>query len=614
MQFASSLLPLLALAAAAQQPGAAAAPDGAALYARHCATCHDKEIAARRPSRQDLAAMSAEAVVKATTQGTMQHMSGQLTDAEKAAIATFVTGKPLGGGDAKPAAASACATPAAALGDPLAGPRWNGWGADPQNTRFQGADAARLTAQQVPRLALKWAFAFKGTNRAYGQPTVAGGRVFVGSANGSVYALDARTGCVAWEYKAGTDVRTAISIGPWTKSTPPRHAAYFGDGKASVSAVDAQSGELLWKSPPLDSHAAARITGAPLLHGGRLYVPVSSHEEVLAGRGQYACCSFRGSVVALDALTGQQLWKTHSIADEPKPTRTNTAGTQMLGPAGGAIWTTPTLDAKRGLLYVGTGNAYTDPAPATTDAVLAIDLKTGALAWSRQPQAGDHWNFSCATDKVNCAQPGGPDFDIGSSPILRELPGGRRVLVVGQKSGMVYGMDPDAQGKILWETRVGQGSALGGVEWGPAADAANAYVANSDVIGENRDAAGGLFALKLATGEKVWHAPPKPECNDGAKRGCSGAQSAAVTVIPGVVFSGGIDGHIRAFATGDGALVWDFNTVRQYETVNGEKGEGGSLDAAGPTVVDGVLYVNSGYGQFRGLPGNVLLAFSVDGK
>ncbi len=612
MHTAPSLL-WLALAVASPQP--VAAPDGAALYERHCAACHDREIAARRPSRQELAGMSSEAVLRALTQGTMQHVTGPLADPERAAIATFVTGKALGAADApKPPGDGRCASPSP-LGDPLAGPAWNGWGADPSNGRFQKAERARLAKAEVPRLALKWAFAFRGTNRAWGQPTVAGGRVFVGSQNSSVYALDARSGCLIWEHKAQADVRTAVSVGPFTKSTPRRYAAYIGDGKASVYALDAASGELLWKTPALDAHAAARITGAPLLHDGRLFVPVSSHEEVLAGRAQYECCTFRGSIVALDALTGKQLWKAYTIPDEPQPIRKNASGTQMWGPSGGAVWTTPTLDAKRRLLYVGTGNAYTDPAPPTSDALVAFDMKTGAIAWSRQPQAGDHWNFSCATpDKANCAAPGGPDFDIGASPILRELSGGRRVLVVGQKSGMVYGLDPDDKGKILWQARVGHGSALGGVEWGPAADEATVYVANSDVIGEKRDQAGGLHAFKIASGDKLWFAPPKPECNDGSKRGCSGAQSAAVTVIPGVVFSGGIDGHIRAYATSDGAVLWDFNTAREYQTVNGEKGTGGSLDAAGPTVVDGVLYVNSGYGVFRGMPGNVLLAFSVDGK
>jgi polyvinyl alcohol dehydrogenase (cytochrome) len=608
---------------------AAAPPDAEALYRVSCGTCHDrapKPGEARRPRREDLAAMTADAVLKSLTSGLMVDQAVMLSPEEKAAVAVFVTGKPLSGpGEAKPT--GRCTPAAAALGDPLSRPHWNGWGADALNSRFQRAEMARLTAADVPRLKLKWAFGFPGATRAWSQPTVAGGRVFVAGQGGAVYALDAQRGCIVWQHQPDGEVRSAISVGPAgapagtatgaaarAAAVPPRFAVYFGDSKANVTALDAETGEPLWKTH-VDDHASARLTGAPLLHAGRLYVPVSSHEEVAAGNPKYECCTFRGSVVALDAVTGRQLWKTYAIADAPKPVRLNKNGTQLWGPSGGAIWSTPTLDVDKGVLYVGTGNAYMDPAPATTDAVLALEASTGRLLWSRQPQAGDHWNFSCPSpDKVNCGDPAGPDFDIGVSPILRRLPGGRSILVVGQKSGMVYGLDPDHEGKIVWEARVGQGSALGGVEWGPAADDQAAYIAVSDVVAPKPQEAGGLFALKLATGEKVWTAAPKPECTDPAKRGCTGAQSAAVTVIPGVVFSGGLDGHLRAYSTSDGGVLWDVNTVREYETVNGVVAKGGSLDAAGPTVVDGIVYVNSGYGLFRGIAGNVLLAFSVDGK
>jgi polyvinyl alcohol dehydrogenase (cytochrome) len=607
-----SLVGMALAATAGSRPSAAAPPDGEAVYRQSCGTCHDrapKPGEARRPRREEMAAMTADAVLKALTTGVMVDQAVMLSPEEKAAVAVFVAGKPLlGPGEAKPS--GRCAPPAAALADPLSQPHWNGWGADAANTRFQKVEMARLAAADVPRLKLKWAFAFPGATRAWSQPTVAGGRVFVAGQGGAVYALDAQRGCIVWQHQPEGEVRSAISLGP----LGTRFAVYFGDSKGSVTALDAETGEPLWKSR-VDDHPSARLTGAPLLHAGRLYVPVSSHEEVAAGNPKYECCTFRGSVVALDAATGKQLWKTYTVVDAPKQTRVNKAGAQMWGPSGGAVWSTPSLDPEKGVLYVGTGNAYTDPAPGTTDAVIAMDAKTGRLLWSRQPQAGDFWNFSCPSpEKVNCGEAAGPDFDIGVSPILRALPGGRRILVVGQKSGMVYGLDPDHEGKIVWEARVGQGSPLGGVEWGPAADEQVAYVAVSDVVAPKPQEAGGLFALKLATGEKVWTAAPKPECIDPAKRGCTGAQSAAITVIPGVVFSGGIDGHLRAYSTADGSVLWDVNTIREYETVNGVPGKGGSLDAPGPTVVNGIVYVSSGYGLFRGIPGNVLLAFSVDGK
>jgi polyvinyl alcohol dehydrogenase (cytochrome) len=203
----------------------------------------------------------------------------------------------------------------------------------------------------------------------------------------------------------------------------------------------------------------------------------------------------------------------------------------------------------------------------------------------------------------------GPDYDFGNAPILRALPGGQRIIVIGQKSGAVYGLDPDHQGKLVWQVKAGKGSALGGIEWGSAADEQNAYIPVSDVLAPPSEA-GGLFALKLATGEKVWNTPaPKLECTSG--RGCTGAQSAPVSVIPGVVFSGSVDGHLRAYSTTDGRVIWDVNTAKEYETVNSVPARGGSIDAAGPAIADGLVVTNSGYGLWRGLPGNVLLAFSV---
>ena len=203
----------------------------------------------------------------------------------------------------------------------------------------------------------------------------------------------------------------------------------------------------------------------------------------------------------------------------------------------------------------------------------------------------------------------GPDFDFGASPILRSLSATRDILVVGQKSGVAYGLDPDREGAVVWQFRVGQGGALGGIEWGMAADEERVYVPVSDVLGPPRDA-GGLFALGLGGGQKVWQAPaPALGCTDG--RGCTGAQSAAISVIPGAVFSGSIDGHLRAYSTADGRILWDYDTAREFETVNRVKATGGSIDAAGPVIAGGLLLTNSGYGLWRGKPGNVLLAFDV---
>lgn len=282
----------------------------------------------------------------------------------------------------------------------------------------------------------------------------------------------------------------------------------------------------------------------------------------------------------------------------------------MSGPAGAAVWSSPTIDVERKALYVATGNGYADPPVRYTDAVLSFDLETGSLQWACQLAESDGWNFSCLNpNRVSCPEHAGPDVDFGSSPILRTIAPGRRVLLAGQKSGMLHALDPDAQGKIVWQVRLGHGGPLGGIEWGPAADHHAVYAAVSDIEDRRPEQGGGLFALRIPTGEKIWYAaPPKPACL--GKPGCSEAQMAPVTVIPGVVFSGSMDGHLRAFGAADGNLLWDFDTLREFDTVNSVTAHGGSLNATGPVIAAGMLYLCSGYGQLGGMPGNVLLAFS----
>ena len=552
-----------------------------------------------------LSQFTPERVLAALTNGKMAEEGKALTPAEARAVAMFVTGGKTFGAENE-TGQGACAEPAPAFDKPFAGPYWNGWGVDAANHRMQPAAMAGLRADQVPQLKLKWAFGFPGAGKAFAQPTVVGGRIFAGSDSGKVYSLDAATGCTYWMFKADGPVRSAISIGP----VGARWAAYFGDQRAQAYAVDAATGALLWKVH-VEEHPAAMITGAPALYGGRLYVPTSSYEEVTGAAPKYECCKFRGAVTALDAATGRQIWKSYTIAEAPHPVRKNKQGTQLWGPSGAAVWSSPTIDPTRRAVYVTTGDAYSDPPARTSDSFLAFDMDSGKLLWSRQMTAGDAYVVGCPSG-TNCPEANGPDFDFGCSPSLVDLPNGKRALVAGQKSGMVHALNPDQQGEVLWSMRVGKGGPLGGVQWGIASDGRDVYAAVSDHYAtKNPNEAGGMFALKLETGERVW-STPAPGC--GGQPRCSPAQSAAVTLIPGVVFSGSLDGHLRAYATGDGRIVWDVDTAVEYQSVNGVKAKGGSLDGPGPTVVGGTLYVNSGYGMFGEMPGNVLLAFSVDGK
>lgn len=610
---------LVALLAGVAGPALAQTPDGATLYTQSCAQCHDSGTN-RAPTRAAFAEMPAERVLASMETGSMITMANNRSAAERRAIAEFLTGKSLSSPlVTTPAPAAMCA--ASTAFDPSAGARWDGWGRNTGNTRFQDGPAAGLTAAEVPRLALKWAFAFPGDLQSYAQASVAGGRVFTGSWGGKVYALSAATGCIHWFFDAGQGVRSAIAVGRVALPGGARELAFFGDAAANVYALDAATGQLLWKTD-VDDFPVGRISGSVTYHDNRVYVGTASGEEGVGAVPTYECCKFRGSVVALDAATGHLVWRTHTIAEEPRPTKKNAIGTQLYGPSGAPVWATPAVDTRLRRLYITTGNNYSDPTTSMSDAFVALDLDTGRILWSRQMTANDAYTAACRLpDKTNCAESNGPDFDFGASPILTTLANGRRLLVAGQKSGIVHALDPDRDGEILWQTRVGKGGTMGGVQWGSAADAANVYVANSDIgrvmlnYSNSTDAdprqGGGMFALRLADGERVWYAPP-PGC--GARPRCSPAQSAAVSALPGIAFSGSVDGHIRAYATADGRIVWDFDTIRSYDTVNGVPGRGGSLDGPGPAIAGGMVFVNSGYPTAGGTPGNVLLAFSVDGK
>jgi polyvinyl alcohol dehydrogenase (cytochrome) len=606
------------------------AQDGATLYHQRCAVCHEGGASDRAPDRTILQHMPAASIARTLETGVMREMAGSLTPAQRDAIAAYLTGNaPHAKADAAPhSPIGLCPAPSKSFSVEPDAPQWNGWSSDFSNHRFQPPAMAGISAADVPHLKLKWAFGFEGDSLAFGQPTIVGGNVFVGSQQGKVFSLDAGTGCLRWSFQSDTAVRTAVTIGPLSGKQSANYAAFFGDQRGAVYSVDAATGRLLWKVQA-DSHPQARITGSPQFFRGRVYVPVSSSEEVASIDPHYECCRFRGSVVAFDAETGAQVWKTYVIDEAPHPTTKSALGTQFLGPSGVAIWSAPTLDPEHKVLYVGTGNNYSDPAVTTSDAILALDMDTGKILWSRQLTPEDAYNSSCRTTMENCPKSKGPDFDFGSSPILVTLPGGHRALVAGQKSGVVYGLDPDNAGKVLWQIRLGEGGVNGGVQWGSAADGNNAYVAVSDVTRTRHETTingqkmvtrtldpskgGGLFALRLATGEKVWQTlPSKSACQD--RPNCSPAQSSALTAIPGAVFSGAMDGHLRAYSTADGRIVWDFDAVRDFTTVNGVPARGGAFDGPGPAIVGGILYVNSGYGRFGAMPGNVLLAFSVDGK
>ena len=603
----------------AMEPGAQPAPDAAQLYKQYCQQCHEGQVA-RAPHREVMSRLPANLVLHSLSVGKMRMQGWVRTIAERRALSEWITGKKIK--DTEETVGGFCEDAPGEFSVADGAPQWNGWGVDNTNSRFQSAENAGIPVAQVPQLRVKWVFGLPMDFRA-SQPTVVGGRVFVGSLQGRIYSLDAKTGCLYWSVKTDGGVRSTMVVDSLPGTNPPRYVVYVGDASANMYALDARTGKQLWKVD-VDDHPLATITGTPKTLGNRLYVSTTALEELAGADPNYECCTFRGKMMALNRFNGKLVWRAYTL-EAPQPTRKNAIGVQLWGPSGASIWSSPALDPERNRMYVTTGDNYSDPASLTSDAVVAFDLRTGAFLWAKQFTAGDAWNVGCEqVDDTNCPEARGPDLDFASSPILRILPDGRRVILAGQKSGVMHAIDPDRKGEILWQQRVGKGGLIGGIQWGSAADAKQVYVALSDIgvttvpdsdIGFDTtldsSVGGGMFAYDIETGERKWYIPP-PGCGD--RKQCSPAQSAAVSAMPGVVFSGSIDGHLRGYATNSGEVVWDYNADQEYESTNGVKTRGGSFDGPGPTIVDGMVYVNSGYGFQGGMGGNALIAFSVDGE
>jgi polyvinyl alcohol dehydrogenase (cytochrome) len=587
---------------------------GATVYSTHCRMCHEGQ-APKAPSRTFLQMMTPESIDRALTVGIMQQQASGLSADDRRQVAEYLSGVPFGA--PRPPTAPKCSG-AAAHFDLSREPDIVGWGFTPENTHYIDAAAARLTAADVPRLKVKWTFAYPASVRARSRPSFAYGALYVGSQNGVVYALDARSGCIRWTFSTSAEVRTPIVIPPDQGNT---RRAYFGDIVGHVYAVDAITGKELWRAR-VDDHPSATITGAPVFFSGTLYVPVSSLEEATADPA-YACCTFRGSVAALDAATGKRRWQRFTIDEPPRETGVTRTGSKIFAPSGAAIWSTPTLDAGRGLLYVGTGNNYTGPSNARSNAVLALDLGSGRIVWQWQVVGGDAWNVGCMIGLDTCPANSGPDFDIGSGVVLGTLSSGAQRLFVGLKSGMALAIDPEEHTHAVWNNRVGRGSIQGGIQFGMAFDGERLYVPISD-MGDARDdsqkgrtaRAGsprpGLYALDPADGKLLWQTPADNVC--GQRPSCDPGILASLAAIPGIVFAGHMDGRIRAYEASTGHVVWQYDTTRELVGLGGAAVRGGSIGGGGPVVHDGMVYTNSGYGLYFHMAGNALIAFSVDGR
>ncbi|MBD2757668.1 outer membrane protein assembly factor BamB family protein [Spirosoma validum] len=601
----TSLILFLTVRLFAQQPDAVALAEGQKVYMATCNTCHKADAGVGAPAHLVLAQMPPRAILAALETGKMRVQANGLTSEQRKAVAQWLTGKVI--------TETAIPKEAYAIFKLTASEKptvhHSGWGGDLEGTGYRSAQQAGMSAENVGKLKLKWAFAFPEANQVRSKPAIVGDWLIVGSQFGEVYCLNKQTGKIGWRFLAKSAIRGAISVVQTGKTIH----AFFADNNTNVYALDVTTGKLLWENKT-GKHPQSGNTGSVAVHDNRIYVPLTSIEVASVLDPAYPCCSSSGEIVALDARSGTEIWRHRVITDEAKEVGKKKNGSPFYGPSGAIIWSSPTVDTKRGLLYYGTGENYTTPATTTSDAIQAVDLKTGKLAWSFQATKDDTWNLACPGNP-NCPEKVGPDYDFGMAPILAKQPNGYDLLVVGQKAGIVYGLSPD-DGNVIWQTRIGHGGALGGIHWGMATDGKLVYAANADNkygINPKVDSlikpAPGLFAIDIMTGNVVWNTPA-PSCE--GKKGCIEANSAAPTVIPGVVFAGTLDGHLRAYSTKDGKILWDYDTDKPYQTVNGIEGKGGSIDGPSPVVSDGMLFVNSGYGMFGEIPGNVLLAFELE--
>jgi polyvinyl alcohol dehydrogenase (cytochrome) len=574
---------------------------GKKIFIASCYSCHKDSANTVAPGVTILSVMTPKAIYASLNTGKMRQQGSSLSEKDKRAVAEWIAQRKM----------SVITMPDTAhtkfqlfSSKPLVTDH-SGWGNDIAGSGFRTADQAGISTKNISSIRLKWAFAFPDATLMRSKPAVIDNWIIIGSQYGEVYALNRLNGKIGWMFTASAAIRGAITVSREANSI----IAYFTDFSTNTYAVDVKTGKLLWNKRAGFEYLSS-TTGSVAVYNGIVYVPITTVEVSSAANGNYDCCSSSGGVVALNAKSGEKLWVHRVIGEKASVSGKKKNGKAFYGPSGAPVWSSPTVDAKRGLLYIGTGENYTYPTTTGSDAIQALDLKTGKLVWNFQATENDAYNTACPMF-VNCPEKSGPDLDFGMAPILVRTSNGKDILVAGQKSGVVHALSPD-DGKIIWQTRIGKGGMLGGIHWGMATDGKYVYAANADnpLAIDRRDSTikstPGLYALDLLTGSIVWkaEAPPCP-----ANRFCINGNSAAPLAVPGIVFAGSLDGHMRAYSSENGTILWDFDTATEFRTVNGITGRGGSIDGPAAVIAGGMLLVNSGYGMFGQKGGNVLLAF-----
>ncbi len=582
-------------------------PSGAVVFADNCVVCHGLPILSSLLEQNR--GRPPGFVYDALSQGNMRRVGSTLDVASRRAVAEFFTGVDFDSPEARRdfTVSPACSPERSRFDwDDVAYPSW---GRTLRNLRSI-PDEDGFTRAEIEKLAVEWVVAFPESSQLRSQPTAAGGALFVGSHNGSVYALDQQTGCTRWHFKAATEVRSAVTIDiDPNGGEAPVVRAVFADRAANVYALDAQTGERLW-TQNADPHPNAAVTGSVAAYDGLLFVPISSNDDINALDPLFPCCTHHGAVVALDARTGAIVWSTPTIPEEPRVSGHTAIGTEIWGPSGASVWNTPTISPEHGLLFVGSGNNHSRPATGMSDSILAMDLRTGRVVWTYQSQAGDAWNAACSFgNRVSCPEPEGPDTDFGATTMLISLEG-RDLLIAGQKSGMLHALDP-ATGELAWKTRVAHGGPQAGIRYGMASRDDVLFVPSTEESGHRLDeikGQPGVYALSAHDGSILWSTSPSDLC--AGREPCDGATVIPPLALADAILVGGIDGVLYALARESGEVIWRFDTARTFTTLRGRETRGGGMaGTAGPMQANGRLFVSSGYGQAQ-RPGNALIALA----
>ncbi len=592
---------------------------GRAVYARACASCHDNPAGSRAAQLVSLQAMTPTRIREALTVGVMRPMAAGLTAEELNDVVAYLTyGQRASSANWTDAIKCAAGKTVVDTHQKVISA---GFGVNANQTRSLSVAQSGISKDDMKSLKIKWAIALPGDGPGTGA-AVLGDTVFVSSGE-RLLALDAQTGCVRWTYSATSYNTPAIG------EIAGRKVLAFSE-QGVIHVVDAETGERVWKASGQPRNGTGgEIRGGVVFAGDTIIVPISNSGVVTGMDPKTECCTGHGSVVALKASDGSWLWEYHTMAEPKYNGQVNKLGVKQKGPSGAPIWSVPLYDKTRNRIIVTTGENTSHPGTDTSDAVIALDLKSGKVAWKFQAMAADVWNMACDvyTGEIGPNCPvlfggDGRDFDFGAGAVLVKTKSGTDIILAGQKSGHVWALNAKT-GKVLWSQRIGEGTALGGVHWGLATDGEYVFAPINDPFfgGDPKFVSrAGVYAFNVETGKRGWAYAALPDC-DGERgklvSNCTALYgfSAAPLVIGDAVVAATLGGQVIVFDKQNGELLNTIDTVGPIATINPDiAGKGGSIDSHGLSAGAGMIFVNSGYSAFSQTPGNVFMALAPAGK